>query len=172
MFYCYGVINEHFGNLTLERSDEEETRFRIRLPLCERGIVTVEESEKLSQATPARIGLILIPSEKTRMMSGIQGRLGEDPTLQMHVVETEDELLDKTASLQPELIIVHGDHLEFAEETVAALKCLLFRGAPEIFMFRDETNPLASLPDTLVWEGRLPQEEEAFFEALFKGKSN
>ena len=172
MFYCYGVINEHFGNLTLERSDEEETCFRIRLPLCEGGIVTVEESERLSQATPARIGVILIPPEKTAVMRGIQTRLEEDPTLQIHIVETEDDLLDKTASLQPELIVVHGDHLEFAEETVGALKCLLFRGAPEIFMFREESNPAVSLPDTLVWEGKLPHEEEAFFEALFKSKSN
>ena len=162
MFYCYGVINEHFGNLTLERSDEEGTTFRIVLPQGDQGIVTIEESERFSQATPARIGVVLIPENSAKHLEGIQLRLQNDPTLEIHVVQTEDGLLDATASLQPELIVVHGEHLEAPESTITALKGLLFRGTPEIFVFREESDDICAPPDTIVWEGQLPREEESF----------
>lgn len=135
MFYCFGVINEHFGHLSIVKSDDAGTLFRIVLPLAEVGVVTVADSERLAQATPAKDLVILCPPENADQYSTCLGELMRDPNFHLTVTKDEDELLDETASIQPDFIVILSERVEKLEQLVGALSGLVFQKSPKVIVF-------------------------------------
>lgn len=165
MFYCYGVIKEHFGELELVSSDHDQTEFLFEIPILENGIVTALDSATLSRATAARPLIFYYDAPSATLANRLVESLNDNPSLETSLVLNEDDLLDQVASCQPDIVVLFLSDLSSAEALVSALRCLVFRTEVRVMLLTEKSSPIF-LEIQVDWKGEIPGNEFEFYRRI------